>query len=44
MRRYWKLLRRRDYALPWGGATVSALGDGSLGRIGQAQAVVDRSG
>jgi MFS family permease len=28
MRRYLDLLRRRDYALMWGGATVSALGDG----------------
>ena len=28
MKRYWKLLRERDYALLWGGATVSALGDG----------------
>ena len=28
MTRYWKLLRDRDYALLWGGATVSALGDG----------------
>jgi MFS family permease len=28
MNRYWQLLRRRDYALLWGGATVSALGDG----------------
>ncbi len=28
MSRYLQLLRRRDYALLWGGATVSALGDG----------------
>ena len=28
MSRYVALLRRRDYALLWGGATVSALGDG----------------
>jgi MFS family permease len=28
MRRYARLLARRDYALLWGGATVSALGDG----------------
>jgi MFS family permease len=28
MKNYWRLLRRRDYALLWGGATVSALGDG----------------
>lgn len=28
MQRYLRLLRRRDYALFWGGATVSALGDG----------------
>lgn len=28
MQRYLRLLRRRDYALLWGGATVSALGDG----------------
>ena len=28
MNRYLTLLRRRDYALLWGGATVSALGDG----------------
>jgi MFS family permease len=28
MRRYLDLLRRRDYALLWGGATVSELGDG----------------
>ena len=28
MKRYWQLLRDRDYALLWGGATVSALGDG----------------
>src|SRR5512141_2014647 len=28
MNRYRKLLRERDYALLWGGATVSALGDG----------------
>lgn len=28
MDRYLRLLRRRDYALMWGGATVSALGDG----------------
>ena len=28
MRRYVDLLRRRDYALLWGGATVSELGDG----------------
>jgi MFS family permease len=26
--RYWTLLRERDFALLWGGATVSALGDG----------------
>jgi MFS family permease len=28
MNRYWQLFRRRDYGLLWGGATVSALGDG----------------
>src|SRR5260370_35747667 len=28
MQRYLDLLRRRDYALLWGGATVSELGDG----------------
>lgn len=28
MDRYRRLLRRRDYALLWGGATISALGDG----------------
>jgi MFS family permease len=28
MQRYARLLRRRDYALLWGGATISALGDG----------------
>lgn len=28
MRRYLRLLRRRDYALLWWGATISALGDG----------------
>jgi len=28
MTRYLALLRRRDYALLWGGATISALGDG----------------
>ena len=28
MNRYAQLLRRRDFALLWGGATVSALGDG----------------
>jgi MFS family permease len=28
MSRYLALLRRRDYALLWGGATISALGDG----------------
>jgi MFS family permease len=28
MNRYLRLLRRRDFALLWGGATVSALGDG----------------
>jgi MFS family permease len=28
VRRYLRLLRRRDYALLWGGATISALGDG----------------
>jgi MFS family permease len=28
MRRYLRLLRDRDYALLWGGATLSALGDG----------------
>ena len=28
MNRYLKLLRQRDFALLWGGATVSALGDG----------------
>jgi MFS family permease len=28
MNRYRELLRRRDFALLWGGATVSALGDG----------------
>ena len=28
MRRYARLLARRDYALLWSGATVSALGDG----------------
>jgi MFS family permease len=28
MRRYLQLLRQRDFALLWGGATVSALGDG----------------
>ncbi|HLA17646.1 MAG TPA: MFS transporter [Candidatus Limnocylindrales bacterium] len=28
MRRYLRLLRRRDYALLWTGATISALGDG----------------
>lgn len=28
MRRYLHLLRKRDFALLWGGATISALGDG----------------
>jgi MFS family permease len=28
MNQYLELLRRRDYALLWGGATISALGDG----------------
>jgi hypothetical protein len=28
MNRYLQLLRQRDFALLWGGATVSALGDG----------------
>src|SRR5215218_597979 len=28
MSRYLGLLRRRDFALLWGGATISALGDG----------------
>ena len=28
MRRYLSLLRQRDFALLWGGATISALGDG----------------
>ena len=28
MRRYLDLLRQRDFALMWGGATISALGDG----------------
>ena len=28
MRRYVQLLRQRDFALLWGGATISALGDG----------------
>lgn len=28
MRRYLELLRQRDFALLWGGATISALGDG----------------
>ena len=28
MRRYLQLLRQRDFALLWGGATISALGDG----------------
>ena len=28
MRRYLRLLRRRDYALLWTGATISAFGDG----------------
>ena len=28
MQRYLELLRQRDFALLWGGATISALGDG----------------
>src|SRR5215218_4317512 len=28
MRRYLDLLRKRDFALLWGGATISAVGDG----------------
>jgi hypothetical protein len=28
VRRYLSLLRQRDFALLWGGATISALGDG----------------
>src|SRR5215208_4205224 len=28
MRRYLELLRKRDFGLLWGGATISALGDG----------------
>src|ERR687897_1357115 len=28
MARYLKLLRQRDFALLWGGATISSLGDG----------------
>lgn len=43
MHRYLRLLRRRDYALLWGGATVSALGDG-MSFIALVWLVLERSG
>jgi MFS family permease len=41
--RYWKLLRERDYALLWGGATVSALGDG-MSFVALVWLVIERGG
>jgi MFS family permease len=41
--RYRKLLRRRDYALLWGGATVSALGDG-MSFVALVWLVIERGG
>ena len=43
MDRYWKLLRERDYALLWGGATVSALGDG-MSFVALVWLVIERGG
>ena len=43
MNRYWKLLRERDYALLWGGATVSALGDG-MSFVALVWLVIERGG
>jgi MFS family permease len=41
--RYWRLLRERDYALLWGGATVSALGDG-MSFVALVWLVIERGG
>jgi MFS family permease len=41
--RYWKLLRERDYGLLWGGATVSALGDG-MSFVALVWLVIERGG
>jgi MFS family permease len=43
MNRYLKLLRQRDYALLWGGATVSALGDG-MSFVALVWLVIERGG
>ena len=43
MNRYWRLLRERDYALLWGGATVSALGDG-MSFVALVWLVIERGG
>jgi MFS family permease len=43
MNRYLRLLRRRDYALLWGGATASALGDG-MSFIALVWLVLERGG
>lgn len=43
MRRYLQLLRRRDYALLWGGATVSALGDG-MSFVALVWLIIERGG
>ncbi len=43
MRRYLRLLRRRDYALLWSGATVSALGDG-MSFVALVWLVLERTG
>ena len=43
MTRYWRLLRRRDYALLWGGATISALGDG-MSFVALVWLVIERGG
>jgi MFS family permease len=41
--RYLKLLRQRDYALLWGGATVSALGDG-MSFVALVWLIIERGG
>ena len=43
MSRYLQLLRRRDYALLWGGATVSALGDG-MSFVALVWLIIERGG
>jgi len=43
MNRYLTLLRKRDYALLWGGATVSALGDG-MSFVALVWLVIERGG